>query len=180
MYEGQLIPEGTIVFPNLTALNRDDNCYTDSESFDPDRFLEDNLDAFASASSSDYFKRDHFHYGFGRRLCQGIYVAEASLYIVISRVIWGFDITCHLDHTLDMAAKTCRSFLPPDKSCSEKNLFREKLTMSGILAGLVTKPKPYEVTIKSRSKLHKSIMKRNWSNSHANVLDLNDIKQSLD
>lgn len=150
VYEGQLIPEGTIVFPNLMALNRDGDCYTDSETFDPDRFLEDKLDAFASASSSDHFKRDHFHYGFGRRLCQGIFVAEASLYIVISRVIWGFDITCHLDHKLDMATKT---------------------------SGLVTKPKPYKVTIKSRSELHKSIMKRNLSNSHVEVLDLNDIKQ---
>lgn len=114
------------------ALNRDGDCYTDSETFDPDRFLEDKLDAFASASSSDHFKRDHFHYGFGRRLCQGIFVAEASLYIVISRVIWGFDITCHLDHKLDMATKTCRSFLSPGKTCSGKSLFKEKLTVSGI------------------------------------------------
>lgn len=99
------------MFPNLTALNRDEDCYTHSENFNPDRFLEDDLDAFTSASSSNYFKRDHFHYGFGRRLCQGIYVAEASLYIVISRVIWGFDITCHPGHRLDMTAKTCRLLL---------------------------------------------------------------------
>lgn len=110
MYEGQLIPEGTIVFPNLTALNRDEDCYSNSEAFDPERFLEDNLDAFASASSSECFKRDHFHYGFGRRLCQGIFVAEASLYIAISRVIWGFEIVCHPDDMLDMAAKTGRPF----------------------------------------------------------------------
>lgn len=110
MYEGQLIPEGTIVFPNLTALNRDEDCYFNSGAFIPDRFLEDDLDAFASASCSNYVKRDHFHYGFGRRLCQGIFVAEASLYIVISRVIWGFEITRHPDHLLDMAAKTCRHF----------------------------------------------------------------------
>lgn len=112
MYEGQLIPQGTIVFPNLTALHRDEDCYSHSEDFDPDRFLEDDLDAFTSASSDEHFKRDHFHYGFGRRMCQGIFVAEASLYIVISRVIWGFEITCDPHHTLDMAAKTCRRLSP--------------------------------------------------------------------
>lgn len=98
------------MFPNLTALNRDEDRYSNADTFDPDRFLEDSQDAFSSAPSSDYYRRDHFHYGFGRRFCQGIFVAEATLYIIISRLIWGFDISCQPGHKLDMAAKSCRSF----------------------------------------------------------------------
>jgi cytochrome P450 len=91
-YTGRDIPARTIVFPNLTALSRSEERYEEPDLFAPERFLGDNLDASASALHPDYRKRDHFHYGFGRRLCQGIFVAEASLYIVVSRVLWGFDL----------------------------------------------------------------------------------------
>ena len=92
IYDGGLIPEGTVVFPNGTALNRSPERYSNPDLFAPERFLGDNLDASSSALDPDFKKRDHFHYGFGRRLCQGIFVAEASLYIVVARVLWGFDI----------------------------------------------------------------------------------------
>lgn len=83
---------GTIIFPNLTALSRDPAVHTSPDAFQPERFLQDGLHANASASQPDFRKRDHFQYGFGRRLCQGIFVAEASLYMVIARVLWAFDI----------------------------------------------------------------------------------------
>lgn len=106
VYEGFTVPNGTIIFPNLTALSRDRDRYYEPDQFLPERFLEDDLDASASALHPDYNKRDHFHYGFGRRLCQGIFVAEASLFIVVSRVLWGFDIKPLAgEPPLDMDAK---------------------------------------------------------------------------
>ncbi|KAF2621129.1 cytochrome P450 [Macroventuria anomochaeta] len=94
LYQGNIIPQGTVVFPNLTGFvavdaisegvttqgsNRSPERYDNPEDFAPERFLGDNLDASASALDPDFKKRDHFHYGFGRHLCQGIFVAEASL-----------------------------------------------------------------------------------------------------
>ncbi|KAH6658466.1 cytochrome P450 [Truncatella angustata] len=109
-YHGTRIPQGTIVFPNLTVLNRDPEVYKDPYEFCPERFLEDDLHAAASANQSDFRQRDHFHYGFGRRICQGIFVAEASLYITISRIIWAFDVTPQPGATpLDMGDKTRKS-----------------------------------------------------------------------
>lgn len=106
VYEGVTVPQDTIIFPNLTALSRDSDRYEEPDQFLPERFLEDHLDASASALHPDYRKRDHFHYGFGRRLCQGIFVAEASLFIVVSRTLWGFDISpLEGEAPLDMAAK---------------------------------------------------------------------------
>lgn len=104
-YNGRTIPKGTIVIQNLTALSRDAERYPNPDVFDPLRFHADILDASDSALHPDHMKRDHFHYGFGRRLCQDIFVAEASLCIVISRVRWGFDIKAKPGHVLDMDAK---------------------------------------------------------------------------
>jgi cytochrome P450 len=106
LYQGKQIPAGTVVFPNLTVLSRHPERYENADIFDPDRFLGDDLDASSSALDPDYKKRDHFHYGFGRRLCQGIFVAEASLYIVVARVLWGLDLTPDPSAApLDMGAK---------------------------------------------------------------------------
>lgn len=87
------VPKGTIIFPNLTALSRDPEVYQDPDTFRPERFLGDDLHAAASANHADFRKRDHFHYGFGRRVCQGVFVAEASLYIVIARAVWALNIS---------------------------------------------------------------------------------------
>ena len=108
VYDGKCIPKGTIVFPNLTAMSKDPERYHDPEQFQPDRFKGDHQTAAASAQSTDYRERDHFHYGFGRRLCPGLHVAEASLFIVISRILWGFHIRPKPGHVLDMDAKVGR------------------------------------------------------------------------
>lgn len=92
VYEGLTIPDGTIVFPNLTALSRDSDRYDKPDKFLPERFLGDDLDASAPTLHPDYKRCDHSYYGFGRRLCQGIFVAEACLFIVVSCTLWGFDI----------------------------------------------------------------------------------------
>ncbi|KIM97325.1 hypothetical protein OIDMADRAFT_130257, partial [Oidiodendron maius Zn] len=105
IYKGKLIPKGTICFPNLTALSKDPERYPNPEVFDPDCFKHDDVGSAASALSTDYMQRDHFHYGFGRYLCQGILIAEASLFIFISRVLWGFDIKAKPGFKLDMDDK---------------------------------------------------------------------------
>ena len=87
-FNNQFIPKGTIVMPSLVTLNRDPERYSDPDIFDPTRFLSDPSDAYTSALSADHMLRDHFHYGFGRRLCQGIHLAEDSLFIVVSRILW--------------------------------------------------------------------------------------------
>lgn len=106
IYEGRIVPDGTIIFSNLTAFSRDCGRYDKPDKFLPERFLNDNLDASASALQSDYKKRNHFHYEFDRRLCQKIFVAEISLFIVVSRTLWEFDIKpLESELPLDMDAK---------------------------------------------------------------------------
>lgn len=92
IYEGKLIKKDTLIIPNIPALSRDPERYPDADKFNPDRFKGDLETAAVSAVSQDHMKRDHFHFGFGRRICPGIHVAEASLFIAISRLLWAYDI----------------------------------------------------------------------------------------
>jgi hypothetical protein len=53
---------------------------------------DDFLNAADSATTKEVSKRDHFTFGPGRRLCQGIHIAEQSLFLGIVRFVWAFDI----------------------------------------------------------------------------------------
>jgi len=64
----------------------------DPGAFRPERYLSDDLTAGDSAALSDPTKRDHFSFGAGRRICQGMHLAERSLFLGISRLLWCFDI----------------------------------------------------------------------------------------
>ena len=77
----------------LRAIHRDPNIWKDPDTFDPARYLNHTLPAADYINVSDPYERDHFTYGAGRRVCPGVHVAERSLYINISRVLWGFNIT---------------------------------------------------------------------------------------
>lgn len=169
VYAGFIIPKGTIVYPNLIALSRDSDRYSAPDIFQPDRFLGDDLNASISAQQADYHKRDHFHYGFGRRLCQGIFVAEASLFIFISRTLWGFDIgPLKGEPPLDMNAKTSKieffSLSPVDLKLIE--LFT---------AGSVNKPQPYRVRITSRGPAYEATIKRCMADAKSDIESVDDL-----
>jgi cytochrome P450 len=112
-YNGQHIPIDTTVIPNLVALHRDSEKYQDPDKFAPERFLGHNQDAFSSAVNPDIGQRDHFHYGFGRRLCPGIHFAESSLFVVVSGLLWGFNIHSRPNEPLNMDDKISK----PSKLC---------------------------------------------------------------
>lgn len=169
VYAGFTIPKGTIVYPNLIALSRDSDRYSAPDSFQPDRFLGDDLDASASAQQADYHKRDHFHYGFGRRLCQGIFVAETSLFIFISRTLWGFNIApLEGEPPLDMNAKTSKIEFFPISPIALKLIDLST-------AGSVNRPQPYRVDITSRGPEYEATIKRCMANAKSDIESVDDL-----
>ena len=66
--------------------------------FNPDRFIGDQTTLYESANGEP-LKRDNFNFGAGRRLCQGVHIAERSLYLGMSRILWGFNLKKALDKT---------------------------------------------------------------------------------
>ncbi|KAF8511558.1 cytochrome P450 oxidoreductase [Hysterangium stoloniferum] len=82
-YKGYVIPKGAIVLANIWQISRDPQHHTNPEIFRPERYLGDNpeLDPHIYA------------FGFGRRRCPGIELADASVYIAVAMTLAVFDIT---------------------------------------------------------------------------------------
>ncbi|KAF8213917.1 cytochrome P450 [Mycena galopus ATCC 62051] len=93
-YNGMFIPKNTVVVLNCYTMHHDEKRWVDPQryTFNPDRYLGDELSSAESAKLGDPMKRDHWAFGVGRRICPGIVVAERELFLAISRILWSFTI----------------------------------------------------------------------------------------
>ncbi|KAH0609786.1 uncharacterized protein H6S33_012332 [Morchella sextelata] len=88
-YNGHFIPKGTTILGNLWAIHHNEKYFKDSHDFIPERYLSPREDG-----TLPYPHRDgHSAFGWGRRICPGQKLAENSLFITITRILWGFDIS---------------------------------------------------------------------------------------
>ncbi|KAF8598008.1 cytochrome P450 [Ceratobasidium sp. AG-I] len=129
VYKGYRIPKGSIIFGNIWAISNNPNEYPNPDQFDPDRFLGPVVP-------------DAPIFGFGRRSCPGVHLAEASLFITIATLLAIFDIRPVYD-----ADGTPRS---------PKGEMIQSLTISH--------PLPFECTITPRSDRHCQLL-REWSDT---------------
>ncbi|KAF4582295.1 3-hydroxyphenylacetate 6-hydroxylase [Ophiocordyceps camponoti-floridani] len=88
MYDGVMIPQGTVVFLNAWACNMDPTVWSDPEVFRPERWLEQ-PDA------------PLFTYGVGYRMCAGSLLANRELYLLYMRVLNSFRIEKYDDVECD-------------------------------------------------------------------------------
>ena len=79
IYNGYRIPKGATIVASHWGMNRDEKVYLKPDEFIPERWIE-NPDLPLAA------------FGFGRRSCPGEHLARNSLYIIIVRLLWAFDI----------------------------------------------------------------------------------------
>ncbi|CAG9995619.1 unnamed protein product, partial [Clonostachys byssicola] len=77
VYEGYFIPAGSLVYASARAMPHDSRVYSNVDEFDPDRFL-----PTAEGGRGEPLPAGQF--GFGRRVCVGKHVAEATVWIVIA------------------------------------------------------------------------------------------------
>ncbi|KIK96423.1 hypothetical protein PAXRUDRAFT_825949 [Paxillus rubicundulus Ve08.2h10] len=75
VYEGYYIPKGATILVNAWAMSRDPANYPRPDEFLPERFLTSEYGTNGETPS--------FAFGFGRRVCVGRYVADASLWAAI-------------------------------------------------------------------------------------------------
>ncbi|KAJ5141216.1 hypothetical protein N7526_002211 [Penicillium atrosanguineum] len=92
VYKGYLIPKGAGVINNVWGIGMDPDRHPSPRTFDPDRYREDYQSLGDAAANPDASKRDAFTFGAGRRICPGIHVAERSLFLGMSRILWAFSI----------------------------------------------------------------------------------------
>lgn len=125
---------------NVWAINMDEKRHKDPRAFEPSRYLGDDSTSFESATSGEAKKRDHFVFGAGRRLCQGMHVADRSLFLAISRLLWAF----RLEKAVDAEGKQ----IVPDP---------DNLTQ-----GFLVQPMPFPARITPRSEKHAALIRTAW------------------
>ncbi|OAX37016.1 cytochrome P450 [Rhizopogon vinicolor AM-OR11-026] len=84
IWNGMCIPAGATVFGNHWSISRDPDVYHNPEVFDPQRWI-----------GTDGEIKDNmrlFTFGFGRRACPGLHVANRSVYIAAALVLWSFTV----------------------------------------------------------------------------------------
>ena len=95
-----------------------------------------------AANNPDVSKRDHFVFGAGRRICQGIHIADRSLFLAISRLLWAFNFNRAVD-------EETRQEIVPD--------------MSDLSDGLFVLPNPFKANIIPRSMDKAQRVREEWA-----------------
>ncbi|SPO07779.1 related to O-methylsterigmatocystin oxidoreductase [Cephalotrichum gorgonifer] len=126
-YEGHFIPKDSVVVLNWWAIQRDENRYPDPDAFEPSRYLDSPLTAAEYINSHD------------PRSCPGVHLAEKSLFIVISRTLWGFNI---------------QKKRGPDGKVVEP--------ATKMMPGFLSVPTPFECDITCRSEKHRRIIEEEF------------------
>jgi len=93
IYNGYLIPAGTIITVNVWGILHDEAHFPDPFTFNPDRFLP-NADPAPKDGTIDPWT---VAFGYGRRICPGIHVAENGLWLAVATVLASFDIRNRVD-----------------------------------------------------------------------------------
>ncbi|EKM54592.1 uncharacterized protein PHACADRAFT_258552 [Phanerochaete carnosa HHB-10118-sp] len=118
IYRGMYIPKDAIVLYNSSAMSKDDRVYSNPDLFRPERFLPPE-----SEPSSV-----NINFGWGRRICPGRHLADASLWIVIASFLTAFEVV-------------------PAKDGKGQDIIPEL----NWLPGLASHPAPYPRVIRPRS-----------------------------
>ena len=125
--------------------------------FEPERWMNGNWEfsAAEAAAQKDPTKRDHFAYGVGRRICPGIHVAETTLFLLVSRVLWMFNI-----RKVDEMGREI------------------DVDVNAYAGGGLAKPSPFKARIVPRSESHAEILRQDWSQCTTVILGtLGDVDQ---
>ncbi|KAG0703473.1 cytochrome P450 [Suillus ampliporus] len=98
IWNGMCIPAGATVFGNHWSIGRDPAVYHDPEVFDPQRWIG------TDGEIKENMKL--FTFGFGRRACPGLHVANRSVYIAVALVLWSFTLAEDPSNPIDDTAFT--------------------------------------------------------------------------
>ena len=91
-YKDYVIPKGSVLLANTSFMHYDPERYEEPFEFRPERYLNHLKYSSEYAAQSDPYKRDHFAFGGGRRVCPGTRLAENTLNIALANMLWAFEI----------------------------------------------------------------------------------------
>ncbi|OAV99179.1 hypothetical protein PTTG_01983 [Puccinia triticina 1-1 BBBD Race 1] len=94
VYEGHFIPAGSWVVGNHWSIHRDESVFPEPDKFDLERWLTNDDETGKTVLNPDM---RHFAYGFGRRRCAGVTIADRSMFINTANLLWSFNIKTKKD-----------------------------------------------------------------------------------
>ncbi|KAF2874787.1 cytochrome P450 [Massariosphaeria phaeospora] len=90
-YKNMYIPAHSIVALQQYPIHHNAALFPNPSAFNPVRYLSHPKPAgfYAPGAAAE---RDHWNFGAGRRICSGLHLAENSMFIVLAKLLWAFDI----------------------------------------------------------------------------------------
>jgi len=120
IHDGYYIPKGSWIMPNIWFMLNDPQTYANPSQFNPERFLDnDGKDPEREPRT--------ICFGFGRRICPGLHLVDASIWLSTVMSLAVFDISKIVENGVE---------LTPEVDSS---------------SGAISHPKPFKCSIKPRS-----------------------------
>ncbi|KAJ7054503.1 cytochrome P450 [Mycena amicta] len=124
-YKGYTIEKGSIVWANVWAILHDEDIFPEPYAFQPQRYLSSDTRPGATVVAA---------FGFGRRICPGMHIAENSVFIAIATMLSMFRIT---------------------KAQDPKGMVIEPIVEYD---GFICHPRPFKCKIELRSEQHAALL----------------------
>ena len=121
----------------------------DPRKFDPMRFINDSQSEFQSATNADENQRQNWIFGAGRRMCQGMHIAERSLFLAIARIVWAFNIDKPIG---------------PDGEPVDADI-------EDLVGGVAVQPNDFRIDMTPRSQKKADMIREAWKHCEEELLD---------
>ncbi|KAF6802959.1 cytochrome p450 [Colletotrichum sojae] len=142
-YRGYFLRKGTVVHAVQYAIQRDPERYPEPEKFNPDRWLDPTFPTYRAPLTTYPNLQGYSAFGHGRRICQGINIAERSLNLKVAMLAWG----CDIGRAKDADG---REIVPP---------------VYDFVEGFNVQPKRFEFDLKPRSQERAELIAREYEQS---------------
>ncbi|EPB82552.1 hypothetical protein HMPREF1544_10714 [Mucor circinelloides 1006PhL] len=83
--DGYYIPKNSTLISNMGSMHTNAERYENPHEFIPERFL-DNIKTMQASANGGIEQRDTYSFGWGRRICPGIYLAEVEIFFAFVQV----------------------------------------------------------------------------------------------
>lgn len=84
--DGHVIPAGSTLVYNAYYMHFNPELYDEPEKFMPERFMEYTT-SMSAAANGKVSGRDHYSFGWGRRICPGVHLADMQIYNAFVRIL---------------------------------------------------------------------------------------------
>ncbi|KAL1721917.1 cytochrome P450 [Schizophyllum commune] len=146
-YKGYLIPEGATIFSNLYGLFHDPDLFEDPYTFNPDRYMLAEHGTKPGVDDSAF--RNTLIFGFGRRICPGMHLANVSVALAAMKLLWAFE------------------FRPPTDPKTGKPV---QLDIMKKRDGIASGPPPFKCDIRCRSSARAELLRHAFKVEAASAL----------